>query len=93
MNTITTEVQQVTTRSQAKASEWEVQDDIRKATKFWVDKANEANIDRMHQDTAIEATSSHTEDATMGEDPVWQALTDYQITFTMNKLLNLVPRF
>ena len=71
VNTITTQVQQVTTRSQTKATEWEVQDDIRKVVEAWVDKANEANIDRMHQDTAIEATSSHTEDATMGENPVW----------------------
>ena len=61
----------MTTCNQSKAAEWEVQDDIRKVVEAWVDKANEANIDRMHQDTAIEATSSHTEDATMGEDPVW----------------------
>ena len=41
------EVQQVTTHSKLKAVEWEVQDDIRKVVKAWVDNANEANIDRM----------------------------------------------
>ena len=33
------------------------------------------------------------DDTTTGEDPLWQALADYQIIVTMNKMLNLVPRF
>ena len=52
------EVQQVTTHSKLKAAEWEVQDDIRKEAKDWVEKANEANIDCMRQDATIEASSS-----------------------------------
>ena len=50
VNTITAEVQQVTTFSKAKTAEWEEQDEIHKATKEWVTKANEANVERMRQD-------------------------------------------
>ena len=42
---IIVEVQEVTTRSQAKASNWEVQDHIRIAVNTWVEKANEANVE------------------------------------------------
>ena len=44
VNTITAEVQQVTTRSKAKTVEWEEQHEIRKPAKEWVIKANETNV-------------------------------------------------
>ena len=45
INTITTEVQQVTMRQQAKNTEWAEQDDIRKVAQAWVEKANTANTE------------------------------------------------
>ena len=47
VNTITAEVQQVTTRSKAKTEEWEEKDEIWKTAKEWVTKANAANVERM----------------------------------------------
>ena len=41
---------QVTTRSKAKQSEWEVQELVRKAAKEWVEEANKNNVSRMVQD-------------------------------------------
>ena len=29
----------------------------------------------------------------LGEDPIWQALTSYQISMPLSKLLHLLPRF
>ena len=49
VNIITTNVQQVTTRSKAKTTEWEEQDNIRKAAQEWVAKANIANVEQMQQ--------------------------------------------
>ena len=43
LNTITTEVQQVTTQRKAKQTDWEVQEEIRKAANVWIEKANGAN--------------------------------------------------
>ena len=40
VNMVTTEVQQVTTRSKAKQSEWDLQEEVRKAAKEWVNKGN-----------------------------------------------------
>ena len=34
------EIQQVTTRSKSKQSEWEIQEAIKKATKEWMKEAN-----------------------------------------------------
>ena len=47
MKTITTEVQQVMTRSKAKSTEWAEQDEIRKVAQAWVEKANEANVNHI----------------------------------------------
>ena len=46
---VTVEVQQVTTRSKAKQSEWDTQEAIQKAAQEWVE-ANKRNIDRMMQE-------------------------------------------
>ena len=43
-------VQQVTTRSKTKQSEWEVQEVVRKAVKEWVEEANKNNVARMIQE-------------------------------------------
>ena len=55
-----------------------------------VAKANAASVEQMRQDSApgtADAVSS------VEVDPIYEALTDYPITLTMSKLLNLVPRF
>ena len=50
VNTITPEVQQVTTRSKAKKSDWKVQEEIRKVANELIEKANGANATRMQQE-------------------------------------------
>ena len=57
VNIITVKVQHITTRSKLKKAEWEEQDEIRKAAQEWMAKANEVNVERMHQDAAS-ATSN-----------------------------------
>ena len=47
MNMVTIELQQVTTRSKAKLSEWDLQEDVRNATKEWVNEAKNTNVARM----------------------------------------------
>ena len=47
VNTITVEVQQVTTRQQTKNADWTVQEEIRKAAQAWVEKANMENTECM----------------------------------------------
>ena len=88
---ITANIQQVTTRSQAKNMEWTKQDDIRKVAQAWVEKANEANAQRMRQKFAT--TTERMEGTTLTPNPIWQALVDYKITLTMEKLLQLVTQF
>ena len=45
---VTTYVQQVTTRSKAKQSEWDIQEEVRKVGKEWVEEANSNNVSRMY---------------------------------------------
>ena len=90
VNIITTDVQQVTTRSKAKTTEWEEQDDIRKAAQEWVAKANASNVERMRQESGTDTTMAIRNEET---DTIWEALAECPITLTMSKLLNLVPRF
>ena len=47
------EIQQVTTRSKGKQSEWEVQEAICKPTKEWVKEANSNNVMRMMQENGV----------------------------------------
>ena len=44
---VSPEIQQVTTRSKTKQSEWEVQEAVRKAVKEWLEEANKNNASRM----------------------------------------------
>ena len=69
---------------------WEEQDDIRNVATTWVTKANEENVERIHQESTLAAVM---EDTPPVNDPIWQALADCPITLTMSKLLKLVPRF
>ena len=57
VNMVMPEIQQVTTRSKSKQSEWEIQEAVRKATKEWVEEANQNNVTRMLQDNEINQTS------------------------------------
>ena len=50
-NMVIVEVQQVTTRSMAKQSEWDIQEEIRKAVNEWVEEANNNNVARMLQES------------------------------------------
>ena len=67
VNIITADVQQVTTRSKTKTSEWEEQDGIRKAAQEWVTKANAANVARMRQETTSAVPEGRT---ATDEDPI-----------------------
>ena len=70
--------------NQTKASEWEVQDEIWKVVKVWVDKANDVNADQM---TVVVAPPAPVDIGTMDEPPF---LVGCQITMSMHKLLNSV---
>ena len=93
MNMVVPEVadlQQVTTRSKGKATEWETQETIRKQATEWVKKANERNVAELAQqkeNTEVPTGGSQSENAT------WQALQECQITLPLGRLLQLVPRF
>ena len=89
VNIITADVQQVTTRSKAKTTEWEEQDGIRKAAQEWIAKANATNVARMQQETTSAVPKDRHDTK---EDPIWDALANCPITLTMSKLLDLVPQ-
>ena len=91
VNTITAEVQQVTTRQQTKTADWAAQDEVRRQAQAWVEKANATNTERMRKESAN--TMELVEDEGPAPDPIWQALAGCEITLTMEKLLQLVPRF
>ena len=94
VNIITAEVQQVTAHSKAQRMQWKVQDEVWQATKDWIEKANNANVDSMNIEmkdiTIDESPSSHPTDL-LDDDPTWQALACYQISMLLNKLLHLLP--
>ena len=43
------DIQQVTTRSKGKATEWETQEAIQKQATEWVEKANKRNVEELEQ--------------------------------------------
>ena len=88
---ITAEVQQVTTRQQTKNVDWAAQDEIRKTAQAWVEKVNAPNTERMQEESTQQL--SPLEEDLGSPDPVWQALAGCAVTITMEKLLQLVPRF
>ena len=70
---VTVEVQQVTTRSKAKQSEWDIQAEVRKASKEWVEEANNNNVARMLQENTrpIFTSCSRQADTNAEDDEVW----------------------
>ena len=78
------DIQQVTTRSKGKATEWETQEAIRKQATEWVQKANERNAAEVEQqkENAEEIT-----DIDQSENSTWQALQECQITLPLGRLL------
>ena len=90
VNTITTDIQQVTTRQQAKNADWAAEDELCRTTKEWVKKANAANAERMKQESALLGPM---EEDFGSPNPVWEALAGCGVILTMEKPLKLVPRF
>ena len=89
--TITMEFQQVTTCSRAKNMDWAEQDEIRKAAQVRAETTNEANMERMRQESGL--TPTHMEGMALMRDPIWQAMVECKIMLTIDKLLRLIPRF
>ena len=88
------EIQQVTTRSKSKQSEWEIQEAVRKAAKEWVEEANQNNVNRMMQDNRIDQNTDLPEATTVTEqEETWKILADCQVSLPLTGLLKLVPRF
>ena len=87
---------QVTTQSKAQTMQWEIQDEVRQATKEWIDKANKTNVDRMHtemKDITIDTPSSTQPNVLPEDDPIWKAFTSSEISMPLHKLLQFLPRF
>ena len=97
MNMVSPAIQQVTTRSKTKQSEWEVQEAVRKAAKEWVEEANKNNASRMIQDMEeqnVQKSVPQINPTTESEvDETWQILADCKISLPLARLLQLVPRF
>ena len=67
------------------------QDEVRKIAQAWVEEANAANIERMRQESTQYA--GPVEEDLGSRDHVWQALAGSKVILTIDKLLQLVPRF
>ena len=84
------DIQQVTTRSKGKMTEWETQEAIRKQAIEWVKRANERNVAELEKQKEESEESTNT---TPPENPAWQALQECQIMLPLGQLLQLVPWF
>ena len=84
-----TDVQQVTTRSKGKTTQWETQRTIRQQTTKGTQKADERNLAEVRE--LIKPPRGLIE--TIDEDLTWQALQECQIMLPLGSLLQLVPRF
>ena len=94
VNMVIPEIQQVTTRSKSKQSEWEIQEAVRKAAKEWVEEANQNNVNRMLQDNEInQATELPGVIVVPEQEETWKLLADCQVSLPLTGLLKLVPRF
>ena len=56
-----------------------------------MEKANEAKTERVSQESA--SATTQIEDKALSPDLTWQALADHDVLLTMDKLLQLAPRF
>ena len=72
------DIQQVTTRSKGKMTEWEAQESIQ--TTEWIEKANELNVTEIKEQTNV--VEGLTETA-QPENPTWQSLQECQITLPL----------
>ena len=85
-NMVTTKIQQVTSRSKTKQSEWEIQEAMCKTAKEWVEESNNNNnVSMMLQESKVpmitsdKSVSRHKEaltDTAEEDDETWQALAD-----------------
>ena len=90
------DVQHVTIRSKAQATQWQVQDEVRQSAKQWIETANKSNVERMHtemQDETIGAPQSSRPSTSIEDDQLWDALTSSRISLPLHKLLPLMPCF
>ena len=85
------EIQQLTTRSKTKQSEWEIQEAVRKLTKECIEEANKNNASRMLQEMEeqnVQKTVTQMNPTTDTEvDDTWQVLADCQISLPLARLL------
>ena len=94
VNIVIPEIQQVTTRSKSKQSEWEIQEAIRKAAKEWVKETNQSNVNQMMHDNKINQNTKLPGAITVPEqEETWKILADCQVSLPLIVLLKLVPRF
>ena len=90
------DVQDVTTRSKAQMTQWQIQDEVKQTSKEWIDNANKTNVDRMHtemKDINIRAPRPTQPYISPEDDPLWDALTSFRISMLLHMLLRLMPRF
>ena len=66
-------------------------DEVHKTTQAWVEEANATNTERMRQESTQYAWT--VEEDLESPEPIWQALVGSEVILTMDKLLQLVPRF
>ena len=94
VNMVMPEIQQVTTRSKSKQSEWEIQEAVQKAAKEWVEEANKNNVSPMLQDNEINQNIELSIAVAVPEqEETWKILADCQVSLPLTGLLKLVPRF
>ena len=91
VNMVSPAIQQVTTRSKTKQSEWEVQEAVRKAAKEWVEEANKNNVARMIQEMEEQNGQKSVPQidlpAESEMDETWQTLADCKISLPLARLL------
>ena len=96
VNSIMADVQTVTTRSKAQATQWQVQDEVQQPAKEWIDTANKNKVVRMQtemRDVPSGAPQSSAPSTSSEDDQLWDALTSSRISLPLHKLLPLIPRF
>ena len=97
VNMVMLEIQQMTTRSKGKQSEWEVQEEIRKTGKESLEEANQNNVNRMKQYNVVHQKEHAHQlfDSILVNEPkeTWKVFAYCQISLSLAGLLKLVPRF
>ena len=99
VNMVIAKVQQVTIRSKTKQSELEIQEAVQKATKEWVNEANNKNVAKMleenNEQNEILVKSGMQQEKiraqSLAKDESWKVLVDCQIRLPLGGLLKSVP--